>query len=221
MEEIKKGFKVYGKNFFRLILPFLALFVASLIYARYLSTGGRIFQTLSGLGLSLLGLISVCGVIVDTWGALEKKKFGLIRSWSYVFRNFPALLFTVSLAAIPWLVLLYLFLNFFSFFLFAPLAIYPFFFVFTLPELLIGGSGPIETFRNSFRLSLSHSTRTVLLTYLPTVAIISLTIIGFNSLTLLLIVPIWAVLTTTNYCSLNSNPGPGEYFTRFAEDHDR
>ncbi len=202
-------------------MPFLVLFAVSLLWNRYFPYGGRVLQSLSGLGLAILGLIVVSGATVDTWGALENKNFGLHKCWSYVLSSLPKILLTVSIAAIPWLLLFYLFLNFFSFFLFVPLAIYPFFFAFTLPELLIGGSGPIETFRNSFNFSLAHSTRTVLLTYLPIVLVILLITFGFYSLTLLLVLPTWTVLLSSNYCSLKRNPGPREYFARFAEDPDR
>lgn len=212
MRVLKRSLRVFGKNFFRLTLPFLLLLGVTI---------GRgnlaVFQSLTAgvvslLGVAFLGFFCISALVLDTWGALNHRQFGIRENWGYVARNMPRLLLAVFIAGTPWLVILYLFFHFFNFFLFLPLAIYPFFFVFTLPELLINGSGPVEAFRTSFQLSLTYSTRTILLTYLPGTLVTYLYFLGFQSLVVLLVIPAWFVAISTQYCILTENAGPVEYF---------
>lgn len=218
MRVLKRSLRVFGKNFFRLTLPFLLLLGVTI---------GRgslaVFQSLTAgivslLGEAFLGLFCISGLILDTWGALNNRQFGFRESWGYVARNLPRLLLSVLIAAAPWLMILYLFFHFFNFFLFLPLAVYPFFFVFTLPELLINDSGPFEAFQASFQLSLTHSTRTILLTYLPGTLATYLYFLGFQSLVVLLVIPAWFVTISTQYCILTESAGPVEYFKEVPAD---
>lgn len=172
----------------------------------------------SFFGVAFLGFFCISGLVLDTWGALNNRQFAVRESWGYVARNLPRLLLTVFIAVAPWLVILYLFFHFFSFFLFLPLAVYPFFFVFTLPELLINGSRPIEAFRTSFQLSLTYSTRTILITYLPGTLAIYLYFMGFQSLVVLFVIPAWFVTISTQYCILTENAGPVDYFREVKAD---
>ncbi len=212
MRVLKRSLRVFGKNFFRLTLPFLLLLGVNLGRGSLAVLQRLPASIVSLLGVAFLGFFCISGLILDTWGALNNCQFGVRESWGYVARNLPRLLLTVLIAGAPWLVILYLFIHFFNFFLFLLLAVYPFFIVFTLPELLINDSGPVEALRTSFQLSLTHSTRTILLTYLPGTLATYLYFLDFQSLVVSLVIPAWFVTISTQYWILMESAGPVEYF---------
>ncbi len=208
MEELNRASKIYGRNFFRLTLPFIVYFGSSIACGTYLFPRGQLTKLLCGLLLGLFGLLCTSGSIIDSWGALNNRQFSFREAWNYILHNFHLILPSIILAIVPWLLLLYLFLNFLSFFLFVPLAVYPFFFIYLLPSILLGRNGSIAAIKESIQIAWSHSTRTVLLTYLPGLLVIGLISIGVYSPIVLVITPAWIVLVTTNYCNYDQHPGP-------------
>ncbi|MBS3736584.1 hypothetical protein KGY72_05390 [Candidatus Bipolaricaulota bacterium] len=203
MDELKETATIYGKNFFRLTLPFLVFFGFSLTGGIYAFPQGSTVKVTYGFLLGLLALFCSSSVAVDSWGSLHNVEFGLIENWKYTLGKLPVLLLSTLIAIVPWLVLLYLFLNFYSFFLFVPLAVYPFFFLYLLPSVLVGNAGPVAAIRDSFKTSWSNSTRTATLTYLPGFSATALVVIEIYSPVILILVPAWIVLITVNYCHLN------------------
>ncbi|MEF8836844.1 MAG: hypothetical protein V5A87_03230 [Candidatus Bipolaricaulota bacterium] len=214
MDELKETAKIYGKNFFRLTLPFLVFFGFYIIGGSFAFPQGSTVKIIYGFLLGLLALFCSSSVAVDSWGSLHNLEFGLIENWKYVLGKLPVLLLSTLITVAPWLVLFYLFLNFYSFFLFVPLAVYPFFFLYLLPSVLVGGAGPVAAIRDSFKVSWSNSTRTAILTYLPGFSATALVAIEIHSPVILILVPAWIVLITANYSHLNRPQLSPEIFCR-------
>lgn len=214
MDDFIKVARIYGRNFFRLTLPFILFFGLSLCAGFYDFPEVLWIKVFIGLILGSFGLFGASNAVIDTWGALSGLEFGLRENWKYIWRKFPVLLFSTALAVTPWLLIFYLFLNFFSFLLFVFLAVYPFFFAYLIPSLLIGKNGPLAGIKESFQTSWSNSTRTAAAIYLPGFLVGGLISIEIYSPILLLIAPVWLVLVTVNYCKSNRCSGPVESFSQ-------
>lgn len=210
MAELKLAGKIYGRNLIRISLPFILLFGSSLACGSFLFLEGRLIRVIYGLGLGLLGLLCFASAIMDSWGSLNNRDFGLGANWKYLGTKLPVLIAGALIGFVPWLLLLYLFFNFFSFFLFVPLIVYPFFFTFLLPSILVRDQCLISAIKDSFRTSWANSSRTAILTYVPVFLAVGLITLDIYSPIFLLIAPIWSVLVTTNYCSLTGTSEPSK-----------
>lgn len=206
--ELKIAGKIYGKNFFRLTLPFLIPFGLSVFFRGFRNTLPFIPRMLTLTGISFICLMLLGGTVIDTWGALKSKQFSLRKNWLQVSSRIPRLLLATILVLAPWLTLFYLFLEFFNFFLFVTLVIYPFFFPFLLPSLLISGSGMMGGLRNSITTSWNYSTKAAVVTYVPGILGGILSIIGLASLIYLFLLPAWMVLTTVTYYKVSQRSDP-------------
>ncbi|MBS3786932.1 hypothetical protein KGY79_01900 [Candidatus Bipolaricaulota bacterium] len=214
IDDFIEAVKIYGRNFFRLILPFILFFGLSLGAGFYEPTEVLLIKAITGLILGLFGLFAAGNAVIDTWGAFSGLEFDLSENWKYAWRKFPVLLSSTAIVIVPWLLIFYLFLNFFSFLLFVVLAVYPFFFTYLIPSLLIGENGPLSGIKESFQTSLSNSTRTAVVTYLPCFLVVGLISIEIYSPIVLLIAPAWLVLVTVTYCKSNQCSGPVEDFNQ-------
>jgi hypothetical protein len=206
MDEFNKIAGLYGRNFFRLTLPFLLVLAVSLGVGLFGPPEAPLPTVLVGLAFGLLLLFAAGSATIDSWGAYHGLEFGLRQNWKYLGKKLPLLLVSTVVTASPWLLMLYLFLNFYSFFLFVPLAVYPFFFVYLVPGLLIKDEGPVAAVKDSFRTSWSHTTRTAVITYVPGMLVIGLSSVGIYSPIFLLIAPVWFVFLTVTYCNFTECP---------------
>lgn len=214
MDDFIKVARIYGRNFFRLTLPFILFFGLSLCAGFYDFPEVLWIKVIIGLILGSFGLLGAGNAVIDSWGALSGLEFGLSENWKYTWRKLPLLLSSTAIAVAPWLLVFYLFLNFFSFLLFIVLAVYPFFFVYLIPSLLIGETGPLAGIKESFQISWSNSTRTAAVTYLPGFLVAGLIAIEIYSPIVLLLAPAWLVLVTATYCKSNQCSGPVENFSQ-------
>ncbi|MBS3788735.1 hypothetical protein KGY79_11130 [Candidatus Bipolaricaulota bacterium] len=207
---MRKAIKAYLKNFLRVSLPYVLLAGAYLGIGELILSKKNIWILIALFGAASLVVSGV--TVVDIWGSINNLKFGLPESFKYVIGKSPRLIFTMLIVLPGGLVLLYLFLNFFSFYLFIPLAFYPFFFIYLLPILLLGEKGVLSFLRKSFDLAWYNPIKTGIITFLPAIVTGYLLAFGFQLVVFLFILPFWMSLIVSNYCEISECIGPVNYF---------
>lgn len=211
--DLKASFEIYFKNFIRLTIPYLLLVVGYFALVRFVPFSNTLLLGAFLSSLGFLALMAVSLTVVDVWGVASGYNFGLEDNALYVLNNLPKLLSSVILITPPGFLILYLFLNFFSFYLFIPLAFYPFFFIYLLPIVLLTEKGVLGGVRRSFDMAWKNFQRTAIITFIPAI------ITGYASsfllyeIVFLFLLPIWVVLITRNFCSIAECEAPTDYFT--------
>lgn len=205
MIEIRKVAGIYFKNFLRLTLPYI------------LPVGGYSFSpvrisTPLAIIFAVVYFFAIGITVMDVWGALNDLSFGLLNNIFYVIRKIPQLIISLILVLPPGVLIFYLFLNFFSYYLFVLLAAYPFFIIYVIPISLIGCQGPLKSIKSSFELAWEHPGRTALLTFPPVLIITYLFVYSWRVFNFLFFVPIWVTLITQSYCKIVNCKGPTSYF---------
>ncbi len=211
--DLKEPFEIYFKNFIRLTIPYLFLVGGYIASVRFVPFSNTVLLGTFLFCFGFLALIIVSLTVVDVWGAASGYNFGLGDNALYILKNLPGLLSSVILITPVGFLILYLFLNFFSFYLFIPLAFYPFFFIYLLPIVLLTERGILEGVRRSFDMAWKNFKRTAIITFIPAIIIGYISSFFLYEIVFLFLLPIWVVLITSNFCRISECKASTGYFT--------
>lgn len=211
--DLKESFEIYFKNFIRLTIPYFLLVGGYITSVRFIPFSNTVLLGTFLFCFGILTLITVSLTVVDVWGAASGYDFGLGDNALYVLKNLLRLFSSVILITPPGFLILYLFLNFFSFYLFIPLAFYPFFFIYLLPIVLLTEKGILEGVRRSFDMAWKNFKRTATITFIPAIIVGYISSFLLYEIVFLFLLPIWVVLITRNFCSISECESSTDYFT--------
>jgi hypothetical protein len=196
-----------------LTLPYLFLVGGYVASVRLVPFSNKVVLGTFFSCFGFFALIAVSLTAIDVWGVTSGVNFGLGDNALYVLKNLPSLLFSMILITPAGLLILYLFLNFFSFYLFIPLAFYPFFFIYLLPIVLLTEKGVFEGIRRSFDMAWKNFQRTAIITFIPAIIIGYIISFSLYEVVFLFFLPIWVVLVTRNFYSISECDASTGYFT--------
>jgi len=211
--DIKESFGFYFKNFIRLTIPYILLVGGYIASIRFVPFSNTVLLGILLFCFGFLVLVIASMTVIDVWGAANGFNFGFGDNVIYVLKNLPKLLSSVTLIAPPGFLILYLFVNFFSFYLFIPLAFYPFFFIYLLPIVLLTENGLFEGIKRSFDMAWKNFQRTAIITFIPAIIIGYVSSFSLYEIVFLFLFPIWVVVITRNFCSISECEASTGYLT--------
>lgn len=199
---LKISFRIYKKNFLRLILPFgsLSLILGFIVLFRLIEFTMSFSVLFFAVFLSI-SLIFCCGVVVnDSFNSLRGNEIELGDSWKRVTDNLVNLYLAFLMVFVPFLLLFLLLFEFWSYFIGIPLLLLPFFSIYIIPEILISLESPIEGVKNSFQTTWNNLFKSALIFFPFLLAGVYIFVVfSFWVPILCFLLPFWLVLITVAY----------------------